>query len=76
MGRLRKNDYHSMKGNPIYQQYHHILKSNKIEWHIEHTDRGLRSGLSMSFFIFLLCHDFVNFLYEIRKLKSLIVDKN
>ena len=46
--------------------------------HIHHLylifDRKLRSGLSMSFFLLFL-RNFVNLLYEIRKPKSLILDK-
>ena len=38
-------------------------------------DRELRSGLSMSFILLLLHRDFVNFLYELRKPKSIILDK-
>jgi hypothetical protein len=46
----------------------------KNHWIFFIFDRKLRSGLCMSFFL-LLCRDFFKFLYEIRKLESLFLDK-
>ena len=52
-----------------------LFSSNVVLTRFFVIDRELRSGLSMSFILLLLRHDFVKFLYEIRKPESHILDK-